>query len=117
MGETDEQCGLCDDWRYECVEVEKNEFSIIVIIVLNCWDFPAGSVWWLVGGQVSEKEDRKVLNKPNEIIFFLLLWRSLAAVAKDIYLWSWRVCGVLDWTVCDRYLNEYFAAAAALDKQ
>lgn len=42
----------------------------------------------VVGGQVSEKEDRKVLNKPDEIIFFLLLWRSLAAVAKDIYLWS-----------------------------
>lgn len=70
----------------------------------------------VVGGQVSEKEDRKVLNKPNEIIFFLLLWRSLAAFAKDIYLWSWRVCGVVDWTVCDRSLNEYFAAAAALDK-
>lgn len=34
----------------------------------------------VVGGQVSEKEDRKVLNKPDEIIFFHLLcalWRRL----------------------------------------
>lgn len=93
---------LCDDWRYECVEVEKNEFSIIVIIVLNCWDFPARSVWW-VAKWVRRRIARYLTNQMRLFSSFYCgaLWRRLRKTSiygvKEYVVLLTGLCVTVTW--------------------